>query len=274
MSILGQSENEIVRRLTGEFIETSLDKFEDIESLLLRLESGDEIGADRLAEFKRVIHSIKGQGTTFGFPLITRIAHLLEDYLALSQRVDADIARNICVFLDRMTEVLRGRRNPSQEESESILRSLPAYRSRIFSPQNFRNVHVHLAMLSGLQSRIVKRELSSLGFRISQSDDAAKALTIIMSSLPDIVIASEELKGFSGVELAQLLSEIDVARHIRFVLLTSSPKDDSRLSGLPREAAIVGTNVDYAYSLGELLLKLNLYSPVQNLAPPSGLLRI
>ena len=272
--VLGKAEKDIGRRLTGEFIETSLKTLEDIESRLLRLESGDEIGAERLADFKRDIHSIKGQGTKFGFPLITRIAHLLEDYLALSQRADAENARDICAFIGPMTKALRAGRTPSPEESGGILRSLPTYRARTFSPQKLRNVHVHLAMLPGLHVRIVSRELSSCGIRVTQSDNAVDSLKNILASPPDIVIASQELKGFSGVELARVMQALDTTRHIRFVLLTSCPRGDTRLSGLPREAATLSTNVNYAYSLGELLLKWDVFAPAKKIAPPPQLFRI
>ena len=80
---MDEAEDRIVQRLAAEFVETSLDKLDDMEARLLRLESGEPIGAALLAEMKRDIHSIKSQGKTFGFPLVSRIAHLLEDYLTL-----------------------------------------------------------------------------------------------------------------------------------------------------------------------------------------------
>jgi hypothetical protein len=85
--------------------------------------------------------------------------------------------------------------------------------------------------------------------------------------MPDIVIANLELKAFSGVELAQMMSEFDATRHIRFILLTDCAKDDPRLSGLPREAATIGTNANYAYSLGELLVKWGVFLPAGKFAP-------
>ncbi len=253
----------LLKKYSKEFIELSLDKLDDIETELFRLEPGEAIGADRLAELKRDIHSIKGLGTTFGFPLVTRIAHLLEDYLSWPRRPDA---REIRAFIEPMTDVLRAGCNPSPEESDKILRALPAYRERTESRPTFRNVGVHLAMKPGLRTKIVTRELTSCGFRVSSSDDAAKSLAIILYSLPDIVIASLELNAFSGVELAQLMNEIDVTRHIRFVLLTDRAKDDPRLSGLPENAVLVGTNTNYSYGLGKFLADVGEHVPADNRA--------
>ena len=268
-----QLDKEIVRRLAGEFIETSLETLEDIESRLLRLDSSEEIGAEQLADFKRALHSIKGQGTRFGFPLITRIAHRLEDYLALAQRADANNARDICFYLGRMIEILRAGRTPSPEESEGILRALPTYRAQTASPRKFKNIRVHLVMLTELHARIVGQELSSRGILVTRSDNSANAFESVLDAQPDIVIASQELNGFSGTELARAVQSFDATRHIRFVLLRDSRKEDPRSSGLPREAAPVGKNMNYIQSLGELLLKWDVFLPAKQLASPSRLLR-
>lgn len=262
---MDEAEDRIVQRLAAKFVETSLDKLDDMEARLLRLESGGPIGAALLAEIKRNIHSIKSQGETFGFPLVSRIAHLLEDYLTLPRRPDV---KDVCAFIRPMADILREGRNPSPQETSSILSGLPVIRARTRPRPASKGVHVHLAMRPGLHERIAKRELTSCGFRVSQSDDAAKSLTIVMTELPDIVIADLELKSFSGVELARWLNMVDATRHIRFVLLTSARKNDPRLNGLPPEAAtIIAVDTNYAFSLGNLLVKWGMFLPVGNPQP-------
>ena len=55
-----------------------------LESLLEDLEQGRRSWPDSLFRLREVVHNIKGQGTSFGFPLMTEIGESLHRLLQLS----------------------------------------------------------------------------------------------------------------------------------------------------------------------------------------------
>ena len=263
-----ESIDQIMQRLRQEFIETCQDKLDEIDVLLLRLESGENVDGDKLFDFQRNVHSIKGQGGTFGFPLISQIAHLLEDYLACVGDIRSSNPSDIRVFLEQIAEIIGAGHNPPKEESERIIRALPVHRAVGFSNQPTRDVRVHLVMSRGVQQRIVRQELVSCGFHVTQSKTAIEALTSILAAPPDIVIATQVLEGFSGVELARVLKDIDVTRHARFLLLTSYEEADQHLSGLPTGAAIIIKDGNFSNRFAEYLLGWGVFGKVGNANPP------
>jgi chemotaxis protein histidine kinase CheA len=117
--------------LRPEFIETTLDSIEDMNMQMSCLKDGEACDGQVLASIRRNTHSIKSQAKTFGFPLVGRIAHLLEDYLAELSRFDSAAAEDVCLFLLRMSEPLISGSNPSPREALAVLRSLPIFRTEI-----------------------------------------------------------------------------------------------------------------------------------------------
>lgn len=123
---------QILARLKQEFVETARDQLEDIETRLDWLDSGRAIDADDLYDIQRNIHNIKGQGSTFGYPVIGRIAHLLEDYLENVGGVLRENVKDIRAFIEVMTDILAFGENFDADEVEALLRSLPSGRPTSF----------------------------------------------------------------------------------------------------------------------------------------------
>ena len=259
---MSESIEQVMQRLRQEFIESCQDKLDEIDVLLLRLESGKTVDSAKIFDFQRNVHSIKGQGGTFGFPLISQIAHLLEDYLACVGDIRASNPNDIRAFLEQIGKIIGAGHSPSQEESERILRALPVHRAAGFSNQPTRDVRIHSVMPRGIQQEIVRHELISCGFHVTQSKTAMEALASILAAPPDIVIATQVLEGFSGVELARVLQAIEATRRIRFLLLTSYEEADEHLSGLPKEAAVIVKDSNFAARFAERLLGWGVFGKV------------
>jgi len=67
-------------QLRNTFLEDMSEKLDRLDQLLVAME-GVGVDSDSFNEFYRIIHSLKGNGGTFGLHIVTTICHQLEDLL-------------------------------------------------------------------------------------------------------------------------------------------------------------------------------------------------
>ena len=92
--------NEIVKSLSGEFA-SMVDRFIlDMIELTEKLRSQEASRAAALKHIYRISHEIKGQGTTFGFDLLTSIGDNLCSLIARARSDHPGLLRAIVVHVD------------------------------------------------------------------------------------------------------------------------------------------------------------------------------
>ncbi len=79
-----------VEELAGQYNGWAAEDIVKLRGLLAEAERDASVQDARLQDIHRIAHDMRGQGSTFGFPLVTRIAGLLCAYLKLPD--DGDIA--------------------------------------------------------------------------------------------------------------------------------------------------------------------------------------
>lgn len=256
----GQKIDDIMARLSQEFIETASDQLGHIERLLEGIEHGKKFDEDELFSIPRNIHNIKGQGATFGFPVIGRIAHLLEDYLESAGGVRIENIRDLHNFIDGMTKILDVGKDPDDSEAEKIISYLPHFNlAKEYSAQKVNDVQVLLAMPPGLQRKVVSRELLSCGFQVIRAYDAMEAISVALSFAPDIVMVNRDFAPFDGVELAKVFSDIEKLSDIHFVIFSGFEKGDPHLEKVPDNVSIVAKRNDFTEMLGELFISWGIF---------------
>lgn len=249
----------ILERLKQEFIETTHDQLDEIETRIDWLDSGREMSADDLFDVQRNIHNIKGQGSTFGYPLVGRVAHLFEDYLENVGGVRRDDIKDLRAYIETMMAILATGEPYPPQQAEELLRSLPSGQPRSFSGQKARDVEVLLVMPAGVQRRMVAHELLSCGFHVNRAYDSMEALSYALDIVPDIVFANYNMMPFNGRELARAFSGIDRLQDIHFVLFTSYGRDDKHVADLPDNVSVVEKRQDFAKSLSNLLMEWGVF---------------
>src|SRR5882724_10421845 len=158
----------------------------------------DAVAADALRTIKRLTHSLKGNGGSFGFPNISLIANRVEDYLYhAGATIEPAALRR---FYDRMEDILQ-RRLPGDGEAERVIDGLPRAVSFDLSEVVYQEVDVVLIMENSTQSRLVRREFEACGYSVVQIVNTLEALDYIRRVKPDLVVASAMMPGLSGVEL-------------------------------------------------------------------------
>lgn len=244
----------LLARLKIEFVENARDQLDEVETCIDWLDSGREMSADDLFSVQRNIHNIKGQGGTFGHPLVGRVAHLFEDYLENAGGVLSENIKDMRTYIETMLNILASEDNYSAQQAEEMLRSLPTGLAQGFSGQKTTNVDVLLVMPSGLQRKMVAHELLSCGFHVNRAYNSMNALSHALDIAPDIVFANYNMEPFNGRELARVFGSIERLKDIHFVLFTTYEEGDAHLTGLPENVSIVEKRKDFAQSLSTLLM--------------------
>lgn len=256
--------NAIMARLAQEFKETAHDQLEDVETRIDWLDSGRDIDDDSLFDIQRNIHNIKGQGATFGYPIIGRVAHLFEDYLENCGGVHRENVKDMRAYIEMMMSILSTGENFSVDETDALLRQLPTGKPQSFgdqaiSDQESHDVDVLLVMPNGVQRKLVAQELLSCGFNVNRAYNAIDALRAALDVAPDVVFVNNDITPFDGCELARVFNSIERLKDTHFVLLTSYAQSDAHLAGLPENVSVVEKRRDYREALGELLMEWGVF---------------
>ena len=244
----------ILGNLRQEYIDSSQDMLADIDTLIGQIIRDD--GRDEaFLDLRRHVHTIKGQGTTFGFRLITRIAHMLEDYIETLPEINGDAIDDIQGFIDRMAAIIDRGESPTDAEAQSIFALLPCARPVTFTDQIVRDLRALVVMPNGLQRKIIGQELLSCGFRLNFADSAVGGLEAALAFPPHVVFASMEIKSFSGVELSGVFHSVRILMGAKFMLLTSYDVDDRRLKDIPAGTEVLHKDANFAEKLVDCLVK-------------------
>lgn len=75
------SEEDVLGELTDIYLEAALNDVATLENNLSRAQSNLDLWEDACLELRRTVHNIKGQGTSFGYPLMTRVGESLSHLL-------------------------------------------------------------------------------------------------------------------------------------------------------------------------------------------------
>jgi CheY-like chemotaxis protein/HPt (histidine-containing phosphotransfer) domain-containing protein len=221
--------------MTQEFIAMAGDKLSEIEHLIDRLDEGAEPD-DILRSIKRLTHTLKGNGGSFGFPNISLIAHRAEDYILHAE--SSAMLANLRRFYDRMEDVL-SRRLPADGNAESVIAGLPRAVSLDLSEIVRQEVDVVLVMENATQARLVRREFEACGYSVQLISNTLEALDYIHRIAPDLIVASAVMPGLSGVELLIALKALPATRDIPSALLTSLDASDHDLGSLPASVPVI-----------------------------------
>jgi len=189
--------------------------------------------AAALAQLRRDAHTIKGMGDASGFPLVSTVAHRLENYLDdIDGQPYERSLKDIRAYIDAMTSAMAGAASDDSAIA-AVLRSLPV--PTAFNPDDvvMHRVEALLVTASRVVGRLVGRELGACGIRAVLTQSPSEAFTLAIRMRPDLIIASATLAEVSGMELAGALAAMATTSKIPIAILTSLSKDDLARQGLP-----------------------------------------
>jgi len=228
----------ILADMRQDFIEGARDKLEAVEDEIEGLRFGADGAENHILEIKRIIHSIKGSGGSFGFPTISKIAHGLEDYLETSGDISTVTAEDLLVFVNTLTDILVAGVEPDDQLAHMMLRSLPTGR-RQSGVRALDKGSAVMIMPRGVQRKIISQELAQLGYKVSILDKAIEAIDMSLTLKPDFVITTHALERMTGVELAWALQMFQATRHVQIAVVTADDITNQMLESLPPRTTLI-----------------------------------
>ena len=246
--------NDILLRLRQDFLDDVIDRLDRIEDALFP-PGGKPGDPDAVLQLlRRECHGIKGMGSSFGFPIVTTIAHRLEDYLSGISVLTDSHAVAIDVYLRHLRTIVERGHDPAQDAAEKIIRSLPINNAGFdLADVELRDVEVLLVAPSRTIAHMVSRELAACGYRVTTARTPWEAFELCVCMRPDIVIASATLERVTGVDLLRMFAAISTTTHIMRAVLTSFSRDHHSLDGLPENTHIVRLKGDFAADLADVI---------------------
>ena len=118
--------DDLIANLAHEFLVDAVGTLGNLGLLVSETQQGTVDPGYTLQTVRREIHTLKGLGSTYGFPSITVIAHRLDNYLVDLETPNTRQLDDVYKFLDRMQEITEGGVNPDDDEVSKIVRTLPA----------------------------------------------------------------------------------------------------------------------------------------------------
>ncbi len=252
----------ILSRLRQEFIETSVDFLDSIDASLVAIADDSIDSSSEIEELQRVIHTIKGQGTTFDFPAVTRIAHRMEDYMESAMTWNAETGRGLAKFSDALRDILESGANPNDAELRSILGHLPVSSQEVLADQDQRVVRALLVMPQSMQRKLVAQELAACGFHVMTASTPVKAIGAAVATPPNIILATEVMEEMNGHELLCVFAQIDKTKDCRLALMTSQPAGRAGEETLPAGTVVLHKSGGFHEDLGKYLMEQGLFGKI------------
>lgn len=246
----------MVAKLSQEFLVDTVDTLSELGILVSETIAGKVEAVYALPTIRRETHTLKGLGTSFGFPSLTVIAHRLENYLVDLETLDKRQMEDVLKFFDRMQEIADTGVNPDDEAVSKIVRALPAKGAASEDFEAVSDLEILLVAGSRIVGRAIEGELNKRGYRVVTVTSPIDVFEMAIRTRPDMIIASALMDKISGIDLARALKSMTATQDIPFALLTSFDASHPELRKLPSGVALLHHDRDINAEIDDAVLTL------------------
>jgi len=257
----GVGHDDIVRQLDIEYHDDASERMGEMARCLDRI--GEEGPTDELLSIvRRQGHNLKGTAASFGYPVITLIAHRLETYLNDMREWSPKALDDLYTFVDRMSSMLERGNQPSDDEIAQIVRELPAQSLDRPAAGTASNMDIQVKVVEILLvtptrtiAKLLSQQIIACGFRVNSVQDPIEGLTMAIRTRPDMLITSQAMKGMTGVDLIRAVRAIGVTEKMPACILTSQELGAAVFDRLPPGTTMLRTGDQFADDFGEAIAK-------------------
>lgn len=259
----GGSYDDMMKQLDIEYHDDASERIAEMAQCLAQI---GEVGpTDALLQtVRRQGHNLKGTAASFGYPVVTMIAHRLETYLNDMRQWEPQALEDLYRFVDRMGEMLDRPHQPSDDEIAQIVRGLPA-QSLDRGAANTTNLDIQVKVVEILLvtptrtiAKLLSQQIIACGFRVNSVADPIEGLTMAIRTRPDMIITSQAMKGMTGVDLICALRAIAVTERIPACILTSQELGSAVFDRLPSGITMLRTGEQFADDFGSAIAQYGL----------------
>ncbi len=237
-----EQDEQIYVELREEFLREALDHLEEMETCLNGIFANSVSVEDAKSEIYRNVHTIKGLAQPFGFPVLSELAHRLEDHLPQCTFASQNDIQEIQEYIDEMYTITRSGTEPEPSERGTILNNLPGAAAQA------KEQDLKVLLISGSRTvaKKVQSQLKSIGFDVRNMSSTTEAIGDVVRNRPDIVIVSDILDELSGIDVVTALISMPSTANIPVMFLTSFEMDDTALEKLPNHVPVIrlGSAID------------------------------
>jgi len=236
----------MMQALAGDFLDECADKLMQVEENLDNLRNEAGRPGDSILRIKRDVHSIKGGGTPYGFPTISKLCHGLEDYIETTSDPNNVDVTDLQIFIDGISSIIHERKEPSEDEQEMLLKSLPSGRKQSGGTSIAKAVGL-LIIPKNLQRKVISQELAQLGFKVTLESEPVAAIDTALVLKPDFVIVSMINERLTGIEIVNMFMAAKVLSSKFYAILSA---DDVKQSPeLPNNVSLIKKGRDFSRDL-------------------------
>lgn len=248
--------DDLVEQLKVEFRDDVHDRLGALYETLKAVSLGRMSSTDGLLAIRRDSHSLRGAGSSFGFPLVSLIAQRLEAYLTNLKDLTESQIVDLHTFADRIAEAADRDDTPDLAATNSVIRALPSRYEFDIADVEIHDVDIMLVSPNKIVARRVAAELAACGFKVNTLVDPIEALSVAVRVPPDMIIASAVMDGLGGVDLIRALKAISLTETVPMALLTSL--DATSLKGVPDDVAMVRLGPGFGDDIASAITRFNL----------------
>lgn len=255
MTIL--SEAELEKLYEDEALDEARDVVAGLELRLQQVLSGDISKEEVKKVLTQDASSLSLKVKAVNLTGLSAICRRLEDYLWHMDSIEKKNIVDLQHFSDRITRVLDGSEEAISDVSKEI-RTLPHHTTFEVDEVTVTPKEVTVVLPQKVAARVVERELTECGYRVSTVLDSLEAFEIILDTKPDLVITSAVLPRLSGVDLLCALKAMPTTRDVSVALLTSLPLNHPDLRALPMNVGIIRRGDNFGSDLAEVLQRFDI----------------
>ena len=264
MATIRGSYDDMMKQLAVEFHD---DASERVAEMAGCLEQIGEVGPtdELISIIRRQAHNLKGTAASFGYPVVTMIAHRLETYLNDMQQWEPAALQDLYHFVDRMSAMLDRGNQPSDDEIAQIVRALPAQALDRPLDRAMPNLDIQVKIVEILLitptrtiAKLLSQQIIACGFRVNSVADPVEGLTMALRTRPDMIITSQAMKGMTGVDLIRALRAISATEQIPACILTSQELGAAVFERLPAGTMMLRTGEQFADDFGSVIAQCGL----------------
>jgi len=196
----------ILAQMNDKFIETAQEKLVRLNDILQELKGCDQGKEALVEEFHREIHSLKGLGGTFQMPLVSKICHRFEDYLASTSDFSESLIADCYTYLDRLNDIIASGHGAHGEEGEEWLAALPNKMDATSPAQKSGAEKALLVISSDQLCDDITPLFHDNGFEVVIASSAFRAFKIAVQKKPRVIVVSQNLTEMDGAELLRSFS--------------------------------------------------------------------
>ena len=251
-------DHDLLNELRDEAIDSAEDRLANILEVLGQAVDGTVSESDARSTLRLEAHSLKSIAGSYEMRALKVMCHRFEDYLIDVTTINAETAKPLYVFCDRLAECVEAFSKNTDLDLSALMRKLPIKGGFSVDDVTVSDIEVMLVMPPGTATKIVTRELLECGYRMVNVASTLDAIQLIPAMKPDAVIASRTMPDLSGIDLICALRSMPTTRDLPVALIATTNRESGELGELPDGVPVLTKSANFADDVADAFVEMGI----------------